>query len=243
VIDEDTRLIQVFHDSVRNANYAISHWSEWAKKHNYLVIAPSFPYWDWPVDDYGEGNVFNEPDGEGTMNPRWNWTFTIADDAARKVIEEFGLQHQEYDIFGHSGGGRFTHRFLLFLPEAPIRYAFPANPGRWTLPTFTARFPWGMAHPFLTFTESDLLDYTNRKMIIVRGLDDIYRDSGLDVTPQGEAQGPHRVARAQMAFDLAKAFNPEAKWELLDVPDCGHNESCLVPAVQRYLETHDHRQE
>lgn len=240
-IDEQTRLIQVFHDSARNVHHAISHWTEWAKANNTIIIAPSFPYWDWPVDDYGEGNVFNEPDGKGQLNPRWNWTFTIADDAARRVIDEFGLTQATYDIFGHSGGGRFTHRFMLFMPQAPIRYAFPANPGRWTLPSFATEFPWGLSHPLLSFTEADLRNFTNRKMIIVRGLEDIYRDLGLDITPQGDAQGPHRLARAQLAYDMAKAFNPDFNWELLDVPDCGHNESCLVPEVQAYLEAHDER--
>ena len=237
-VSPKTRLVSVMHGAGRNADGAMLSWNDWATRHDFIAIAPEFPYPTWPIQGYSEGNMFEEDDGGGALLPESRWSLTVADDIAQKVIAAFGLEQQEYDLFGHSSGGRFVHRTMMFKPEAPIRFGFPANPGLWTMPTFETRFPWGLQHPLFSYTEADLRDWTNRKMIIIRGLDDVVRDIGIDVTPEGDAQGKNRVERAQKAYDTAKAFNPDLAWEMIDVPACAHEEWCTAAAAQAYIETH-----
>ena len=44
---------------------------------------------------------------------------------------------EKFYLFGHSAGGGFVHRYLLFKKEAPVLKAVAANPAFVTLPIKT----------------------------------------------------------------------------------------------------------
>jgi tetratricopeptide (TPR) repeat protein len=238
-LSQNTRAISIIHDSLRYARSNLAGWVNWSIQNDYVAIAPQFPPNEWSYTGFSEGNMFSGVDGTGVLNEKPQWTFTIIDDIMNKSIAALGLKNTTYDMFGHSGGGRFIHRFMMFLPESRIRFAFPANPGLWTLPSISIDFPWGVRHKNLSYTEQDVLDWTNRKMIIARGMNDTRRDYGVDTTPEGDLQGPNRFLRAELAFDMARVLNPELEWEMMDVPNCGHSDICTGRYAQDYIEKHD----
>ena len=235
-LSANSHLVSVHHGTSRNADDYILNWDNWGPQSNYIVIAPMFPTSDWPGSrSYNLGNMFSGNDGAGSLRPESEWSFTIARDVALKVLGEFGLNDTEYDAWGHSAGGQFVHRMLIFRPDAPIRIALPANPGWWTEPSLTIDYPYGLDHPSLNYTQQDILDWTNHPMIILRGENDT-GSSGLRTTPEANAQGANRFERAAYMFSRGNAVNPNNSWELHTINNCGHDRNCMAPPGQDYLD-------
>jgi hypothetical protein len=139
-------------------------------------------------------------------------------------------------MWGHSAGGQFTHRFLLFKPAAKIRFAMPANPGWYTAPDLAIDYPYGVRHPLLSFMVPDLVDYTNKRLVIMRGTLDTGRGSGVRTTPEADAQGLNRYERAGYMYRKGGEINPSLSWQLLDVEGAGHDQTEMAPAAQAFLE-------
>lgn len=232
-----THLVVVMHGKGRNAEGYCDAWHGWAVTQDYIAVCPKFDVTGWP--EPFQGNVFADRNGEGAKNPENKWTFTIVDDLQRIVRQRFGLRDTTYDLYGHSGGGQFVHRFMLFKPHSPIRFGIAANPGFYTLPDLKWRYPYGAGHPKLAFAEQDLVAWTNRQMIIMRGCLDIDRDEDLNTTRLADAQGSNRFERAAYMFDKGKSLNPGLRWQLRNVPGAGHSNGEMAPAAQSFLKSPD----
>lgn len=231
-----SKLLSVHHGSNRTPDTYILRWNTWAPQNDTIAIAPDFDSTNWPRSrSYNIGNMFTGDDGSGNLIPESQWSFTVARDIALKVLDEFGLNDTEYDAWGHSAGGQFVHRMMIFRPDAPIRLALPANPGWWTEPSLDVDFPYGLRHPDLSYTQQDILDWTNRPMIIFIGENDTGLD-GVRTTPEANAQGANRFERSQYMFDRGLAVNPSNLWERIVVPGCGHSSGCTSEATQDYLD-------
>lgn len=235
-LNADSKLVSVYHGSGRTPDTFILRWDPWVELNDYIAIAPEFSSADWPGSrSYNLGNMFTGNDGAGSLNPESQWSFTIANDIALKVMDEFGLNDDEYDAWGHSAGGQFVHRMMIFRPDAPIRFAFPANPGWWTEPSLDVDYPYGLRHPSLSYTQQDILDWTNRPMIILIGENDTDLND-VRTTPEANAQGANRFERAQYMFDRGLDANPANLWEHRIIPGCGHSTVCMAPPAQDFLE-------
>jgi len=70
--------------------------------------------------------------------------FTLMDRLFDHVRDATGSPIQRYDFFGHSAGGQFAHRFVMFLPSAKTRVIISANSGWHTFPTVEPPFPYGL---------------------------------------------------------------------------------------------------
>lgn len=235
-LSENTKLISVHHGSGRGAiATGAIRWLDWASNNDYIAVAPEFSDSDWPGSrSYNLGNMFTGNDGAGELNPESRWSYTIARDIALKALNEFDLNDEEYDIWGHSAGGQFSHRMMIFRPDAPIRWALPANPGWWTLPSLDEDYPYGLRHPLLSISEEELQAWTNRPMIIFIGED----DTGLEdvrTTPEANAQGANRYERAFFMFDRGLEANPNNAWEIREVAQCGHDSGCMSPPAHDFL--------
>lgn len=232
-----TRVVLIMHGRSRNADDYVDGWASWAARNDYIAVAPRFDDDDWPeARGYNFGNVFTGDDGSGARNPEEGWSFTVVEGIHRQVVSAFGLADRRYDLWGHSAGGQFVHRFVLFKPRAPLRLAIAANAGVYMLPDLGIDFPFGARHPLLSFTRLDLLDYTNKPVIVMRGALDTERTENLPQTPDADAQGPNRFERAGHIYDRVKALNPASPWRLIDVPDAGHEQRKMAPAAQPLLQ-------
>ena len=232
-----SRVLMVHHGSSRNADDYCDRWNAWVFRANYVIVCPEFSKSRWPKSaGYNLGNVFTGRDGEGTLNPDTRWAFTIAEAIYSKIKDGFRLTAPDYDIWGHSAGGQFVHRMLLFNPDAPVRFAMAANPGWYTTPELAVAFPYGLSHSLLAFTSADVLAFTLRRLIIMRGTEDTQRSSSLRQTPEADAQGRNRYERAGYMFDRGAALNPNHRWSLIDVPGVGHSGTDMAPAAMDFLE-------
>ncbi len=140
-----------------------------------------------------------------------------------------------FDIWGHSTGGQFLHRFMLFKPNEKVRYVMPANSGWYTTHDLDRAYPYGVKHSLLSIAKRDLMLWTRKPVIIFRGTADTLRTENLSMTPEADAQGQNRYRRAGFMFRKIKEFNSLTNWRMIDVPDAGLDQRKMAPAAQDFL--------
>lgn len=97
--------------------------AEFAEYHNCIVLAPLFP-----AGILGDGNM----SGYKFLREQDIRYDEILLDMAGEVAQRYGVSARQLLMFGFSGGGHFTHRFLLLHPER-ILAASVGAPGVVTL--------------------------------------------------------------------------------------------------------------
>ncbi|MBX7172082.1 MAG: M20/M25/M40 family metallo-hydrolase [Pyrinomonadaceae bacterium] len=232
-----TKILIVMAGRQRDADNYLESWIDWSKKNDYLVLAPQFDEKNWvePLG-YNFGNIASGKEKDNTPNPKSNWAFTLIEQMFDYSRKEFKLNATKYDLFGHSAGGQFVHRFMLFMPEARVRTVIAANPGFYTLPDLNEEFPYGLKNSPYPLTQKDLLGWTNRKLILMRGTADVERTESLRQTPEADAQGKNRFERAAFMFNKIKTLNPKTTWQMFEVPNVAHDQKGMALAAQKVLE-------
>lgn len=234
-----TRAVVVMHGRLRNAPDYLRTWTAWAAETDHVVLTPCFDQVGWPgTRGYNLGNVFSSRDGRSRRVPDHRWAFTVVEALYAGVRLRLGLEDERFALWGHSAGGQFVHRLLLFRPEAKVRTAIAAGCGWFTVPDPETRFPYGTAHPLFSFTSEKLRDFVSKPLVLMRGCDDTSRDRDLRVSPLADAQGPNRYARAGFMDAAAKALDPRSPWRLVDVPGVGHDAVRMAAAAQEWWASH-----
>ena len=235
-LNSATRIVMVMAGQQRDADAYLDSWIDWTKRSDYIAIAPDFDEQHWPGSRaYMLGNMFTGENGAGKINPESQWSFTVFEGIHQAVRSGFAIADPQYDMFGHSAGAQFVHRFLLFKPNAQVRYALAANAGWYTVPDQNLPFSYGVKHPLLPITRRDLVEWTNKKLIILRGTADVNADHNLRVTPEANVQGKNRFERAAYMLEKGRAANPATKWQLVDVPGADHDQKKITPIAQELL--------
>ncbi|MGH9944824.1 MAG: hypothetical protein ACRD9R_20945, partial [Pyrinomonadaceae bacterium] len=50
-----------------------------------------------------------------------------------------------------------------------------------------------------------------------------------------------RFERAAFMYRRVKSFNPRTNWQMIDVPDAGHDQRKMAPAAQAFLRSQEER--
>jgi hypothetical protein len=221
-------LTVVMHGVLRNGAEYARRWAPFAARGDRVVLAPEFDALRWRgARGYNLGNVV---DGRA-LNPPARWAFTVLEGVIGAARERFAVPDGELDIFGHSAGAQFVHRFLLFRPDAPVRRAIAAGAGWYTAPDLSAPWPYGLKHPALSFTDADLARYAARDVVLLRGGADVHRDANLRTSEQALAQGANRYERAAWMLEQVRRIDPGSPWRLIDVPGVGHDDTAVAPTA------------
>ena len=235
-VSPKTRILLVMAGRTRNADDYIDSWINWTAANDYIVIAPQFDEKNWAEPNgYNFGNIIANDAEPFTVIPKKNWAFTIVEDIAELVRLKFGITDKKYDLFGHSAGGQFVHRFLLVMPKTNVRLAIAANPGFYTVPDLDIAFPYGLMNFPFSLSYKDLIAVTGKNVVLMRGTADVLRTENLRQTPEADAQGKNRFERAAYMLGKVKKFNPKSNWELIDVPNIGHDQKGMAVAAQEFL--------
>jgi pimeloyl-ACP methyl ester carboxylesterase len=226
--NEASSVVIALHGNGRDAEDTRDNWVAKAEQYGCLVFAPEFSEADFPGGSgYILGNVFengNDPAGSAPL-PEDQWAFSVIEPLFDEIQERVGQTFDRYELFGHSAGGQFAHRFVLFFPGGRYHRVVAANPGWYTVPDIEVDFPYGLAgSPIETAAPS----YFGRALIVFYGeLDTDPNSPGLRHNAQADAQGLHRAERAeyfhQRSQELAEAQNLDFAWSLRSTPGVGHD--------------------
>lgn len=218
--NDSTPILFVFHGVDRNAKDYRDAMISKAQFHKFIVIAPEFSDANFPTGDkYNLGNVFVDGDNpsSGTLNVESTWTFSVIEPLFDFVKEDLGNTSANYHIFGHSAGGQFAHRFIMFKPNARYDKVVASASGWYTVTDVTTNFPYGFKESPLV--NSNFLNLFSKKLIIqVGSLDNDPNASGLRRNTQSDVQGTNRFDRANYFYNagnqLATNTNIPFNWSL-----------------------------
>ena len=224
----DTRILFVMHGSEsETARRACEIASPYVQSLNVIVLAPQFSEQSFPGDAYMFGNMI---DPSGRARPKRMWALTVIERLFDLVRDTTGLTRPEYDIVGFSGGAQFVHRLVLFVPEARFRRAIAAGAGRYAFPSWSARFPYGLAGS--PATRAVLPKVLSRDFVVLLGDRDT---SDREREPGAAAQGASRFARGLRFFaaaaDEATALQVPLRWELRIAHGLDHSPAPMVQAA------------
>jgi len=226
-------IVFVFHGKERNASDYRDIWTSASNQYGFMVFAPEFNDADFPGSNgYSLGNVFqdgNNPSPQ-TLNNESVWTFSVIEPLFDYIKNNVKSSQSAYDLFGHSGGGQFVHRFVLFKPNARYNRAIAANSGWYTVPDGVANFPVGIVNS--PIINSDPTSYSGRKLYITVGeLDTNSDDPSLVHNTAVDLQGMNRFDRANYFFaksrDYATTVHANFVWQFRTVPNSGHSATLM----------------
>ena len=101
--------------------------------YQFMVVVPLFDKEQWIGGDYSYASVITK---DGKLRTASMLSFNVIEHLFHLIKRSTDIQNSTYFIYGHSEGGQFVHRLVLFLPEARYARAVAANPGWYTIPTF-----------------------------------------------------------------------------------------------------------
>jgi pimeloyl-ACP methyl ester carboxylesterase len=168
-------------------------------------------------------------DSAGHLLPKTRWALSAIERLFDQVRQAEGLTTTTYDIVGHSAGGQFVHRLVLFLPDGRFRRAVASSPGRYALPVLTASFPYGLRGTAID--SMALRRALSRDFVLLLGDRDT-EDRARE--PEAVSQGQNRFARGlrffAVATEVANALHTRLGWRLVILPGADHTPGPMVRA-------------
>ncbi len=225
-------IVFVMHGVNRDAQRYCREWVPYADQYNFLLVCPEFDAANFSSQAYQRGNMFDQSKNQ---IPEAKWTFTTIENLFDYVKTLIPNSSKGYYIYGHSAGGQFVHRFVLFMPNARYERAIAANPGYYTMPVYSGhKFPYGLRDSNLG--EKSLRKSFGRDFFLLLGQDDLdAQDPELRQTADAEEQGATRFARGQNFFRAAQLEATDLgvpfKWQLRTVPFAHHSDAQMAKAA------------
>ena len=237
----DAPILFVFHGAERSGSIALSNWKAVAQDKGVILVAPQFTSALYPSLAYQFGGV-SYSSGSWKAKPEELWTYQIVEALFDYIKEKTCNRSKTYDIAGHSAGGQWVHRYLLFMKDARVRRGIEANAGNYTVPDPGGVFYEGNKYGFpysisdVGLSKEHLAAYFARDMIVHLGNCDTVTsrevDSYLPVDNGSEAQGRCRFERGHFFYDRARrvadSLGLPFNWRLVEVPGVGHSSARMV---------------
>lgn len=229
-------ILFVMHGVLRNADVYRDNWIELANEFRFVVIVPEFSKENFPGSrSYNYGNLF-EKNGEPIDEEYWS--YSLIDPIFDAVVLKLGSNALQYDLFGHSAGSQFAHRFFLFKTETKARRVIAANAGSYTMLNDEVNFPFGLKNTNLS--EKGIKKLLSNNLIIQLGeADTDPNHKYLNRSKEALEQGSNRFLRGlnfyEHAEKLSQYHDIEFKWQLRTVPMVGHDNGKMAIDAARFL--------
>ena len=228
----DTGIVFVMHGSEsQTARQACDIAASHVPVLNAIVLAPQFSERYYPGDAYTFGNML---DATGRMLPKSQWALTAIERLFDTVRRDLALKRNDYDIVGFSGGGQFVHRLVLFVPEARFRRAVAASAGRYAFPSWSERFPYGLAGS--PIDREVLSQAFSRDLVVILGdRDTTDRERESDATRQGTSRFARGLRFFAAATEEATRLGVPLRWQLHIAHGVDHAPVPMVRAALQLL--------
>lgn len=220
----DTPILFVIPGAKRNADAYRDQWHHLSNVHHFIVLSLEGRRDCFPSEyEYNAGGVLTK---EGVVEPKERWLYSVIELVFDDFCHRFGSNRKTYSIYGHSAGGEFVHRFVLFQPKARCDVAVAANPVIFTMPTRRTAYPFGLQGASLS--DGAAAQWFGKKLVILLAS----RDTGRRVKPlnkglRSNAQGLSACVRGRRFFHAAilesKKLKVPLRWKLDVIPNAGHS--------------------
>lgn len=229
------QILVVMHGTERNASAYLESWLPLITGRNVIVVAPSFPD-EGPFRGAAGYNLGGVVDRDGEPRPRAKWTFAYLGPLLADVRRRVGGHQQTFDLFGHSAGAQFVHRYLQFVPDAPVRTAVAANAGWYTMPDDSTDFPYGWGD--LPDVRVDRRTALSRHLVVLLGDEDVETEN-LRQDRGANAQGRTRMARGAAFFDAGRTAAHKERvafgWTMHVVGGVAHDQTEMAAAAAPFV--------
>ena len=229
-------ILFVMHGVLRNADVYRDNWVELADKHKILVVVPRFTQEDFKGDrGYAFGNV--QARG-GKLNDPSIWSFNLMDKIFDDVVTQTKSKQKKYDLFGHSAGSQFSHRFVLFMQKNKADRIIAANAGSYTILDENVNYPFGIKN--LGIDDNRLKALLQKDFVVQLGDKDT--DPNHSQLPKSVAamkQGSNRFERGHYFYEKAKKqaerLGVSLNWKIRIVKGAAHQNSKMAADAAKYL--------
>ena len=136
-------IVFVFEGGDRGYRYLLDGWKEEAERKGFMLFIPHFDLKSYPLADYQEVGVMNA--AHTVANAPEKITPVLVDKLFEYVRQFTGSMRKGYMIYGHSAGGQFVQRFMLFHDSPYVEKAIISSPGWYTFPDLAQTYPYGTA--------------------------------------------------------------------------------------------------
>ena len=239
--DKALRVLMVIHGAGRNAEDYLGSWIKIAEDQRLLVVAPEFGEervvriggaWEWR---FNTGNVVSS---FGRDVAEEDWYFNSVERLFESIRQSDERVMDQYVIFGHSAGGQFVHRMVLFQPEIHFDLAIAANSGWYTFPNEDRDFPYGLSGaPYPT---ERLKVALGRALVVFLGTADSLDQGGFRRSSEAMLQGATRMQRGTRFYEeaqrLASAQDISFGWALEHAQGIAHDQGGMASASVRLLQ-------
>lgn len=240
------RILFSMHGAERSGRTQRGVWRNLAEEYGFIVLCPEFLHKNgYPENGYQFGGVSVEKFGH-EMQPDSLWTYKWIECLFDWFKAKTGNTARYYDMFGHSAGGQWVHRYLLATPESRCRRAVAANPGNYAWPDIDGiRTPegelcqhywWPFSINGTPFANEDCLrTFFKRDLTILVGTLDTEAQYKEEDTPANGWQRVQGISRYKRAFNfweeckkVAEEKGMEFNIKVRDVPGAWHNSGRMV---------------
>ncbi len=224
----------VMHGMGRNGDGYYKVWEKQADKYGFILLVPTFSNEQFAEASYQQGNIMRS---NGKFNKKADMTYTIVDDIFDYFIEHSNSKANMFNIYGHSAGAQFVHRYLLF-GNPKVNKAIAANAGWYTFPTDTTAFPYGIGNAQKEIG-INVSEFYSRDLTILLGDADTLRTSNLRQTPEADRQGLNRLERGNAFYTFCKKDAREKgvpfNWKINYVSGSSHSNSKMAPMAAELI--------
>ncbi len=256
----NSKILLVIPGAGRNGDSYRDAWVEASEELNLLILSPMFPEIGYGFEDYhlcglidnsnlGNSITYIENTNKVQLDEN-QFEFRVNANSEERIFKDFdrifdlvkqtlNSTQVTYDIFGHSAGGHILHRLALFGKTTKADRILAANASFYTVPDWETDFPFGLKEgPIDTVTLKQAFE---KKLVLLLGeLDNADETGGTFLhSESADQQGLHRLARGQYFFqkaeEMAQELEYDFNWQLIVVPEVGHDQELMGKAAAAYL--------
>lgn len=232
---ETMPVLFVMHGADRKAAALLPYWKELADEKQFMVFVPELSAEAYPLRDYQEVGLRRR---DSTWNEPALRTPVLLDRIFEYIRYHSGIQAGGYKLYGHSAGGQFVQRFMLFHDSPYVEKAVVSSPGWYTFPDTTLAYPYGVKD-VPGMTKERLGAYLEKPVILQLGIGDTIREWYLRKTPEAEAQGANRYERGKTFYAslqrLAQQNGWPFRWGEWETAGIGHHSGLMGQAAAPLL--------
>lgn len=234
--DADSRVVMVMHGASRNADDYRDVWVDAADKYNCIIVAPMFDKFRFPGSwSYNMGNLYSATGRRKSINSS---AFTIVEQLFSKIRAKYQLRKDSYYLFGHSGGGQFAHRMVLFGQAQRAERVVAANSGVYTIPDKAIALPYGTQDTGFDRQHYQAV-YAKDLTIMVGERDNNPYHRMLNRSDEAMAQGSNRLERGKNFFNTtrthAEQLGVDYRWSFKIIPGVAHSPRGMSRAAAEYF--------